>query len=95
MTMKAAGLIAGLAAVLPLAAWAQGEAPDPERGRLLYQNHCVVCHTDKVHLRVPPLATNRKQLHFIVTVWVRHESMRWSPQDIEDVVEYLERAYYK
>ena len=73
---------------------AQGQAPDLERGRALYDKHCVVCHTSKVHLRVPTLAANKDHLRFIVTVWVMHESMRWSKQDIEDVVHYLDRTYY-
>jgi mono/diheme cytochrome c family protein len=73
---------------------ARAQVPDFERGRLLYENHCVVCHTPKVHRRVPPLPTDKDHLRFIVTVWVRHESMRWSQQDIEDVVHYLDRTYY-
>lgn len=73
---------------------ASAQPPDLDRGRELYESNCVVCHTPKVHRRVPQLAANREHLRFIVTVWVRHESMRWSQQDIEDVVSYLERTYY-
>ena len=87
--------LACLAVALVLwAGHAQGEAPDLERGRLLYEKHCVVCHTQKVHRRIPPLPANKDHLRFIVTVWVMHESMRWSKQDIEDVVHYLDRTYY-
>ena len=43
---------------------------------------------------MPTLAANKDHLRFIVTVWVMHESMRWSKQDIEDVVHYLDRTYY-
>ena len=83
--------------VVALVLWtgpAQAQAPDVERGRLLYEKHCVVCHTQKVHLRVPALPVNKDHLRFIVTVWVMHESMRWSKHDIEDVVHYLDRTYY-
>ena len=82
-------------ALLLCSGQARPQPADFERGRLLYESHCVVCHTSKVHRRVPRLRVNRDHLRFIVTVWVRHESMRWSQQDIEDVVHYLDRTYYQ
>ena len=87
--------LACLAGILLLSVGqARAQSPDLERGRVLYQQRCVVCHTDKVHLRVPTLAVNKEHLHFIVTVWVRHESIRGSAQDIDDVVHFLDRTYY-
>jgi mono/diheme cytochrome c family protein len=49
IALVAAGGLTGAAA-----GWG-AETPDLERGRALYENHCVVCHTAKVHRRVPPL----------------------------------------
>ena len=73
----------------------RGESPpSPERGRLLYENHCVLCHTPKVHRRIPPVPANRDELRLIVMAWAKGQETRWSPQDIEDVVEYLERNFY-
>lgn len=80
-----------LAAISALAA----DVPDLERGRALYENHCVVCHTSKVHRRYPPSAIDRDALRFIVNVWVEEQKLRWSQGDIEDVVTYLDRVYYK
>jgi mono/diheme cytochrome c family protein len=69
--------------------------PDIDRGRALYENHCVVCHTSKVHRRFPPSAIDRDALRFIVNVWVDEQRLRWSPADIENVVHYLDRTHYR
>jgi len=71
------------------------ELPDLERGRALYENHCVVCHTPKVHRRVPTLPLHTDDLRFIVTLWASQQGLRWSRDDIEDVVHYLDRTYYR
>jgi len=80
--------------VLPSAAGAQA-APDPDRGRALYESHCIVCHTSKVHRRFPPAAIDREALRFIVRVWVEEQKLRWSNEEIEDVVYYLDRTHYR
>jgi mono/diheme cytochrome c family protein len=82
------------AALLPLQAVA-AETPSLERGRALYENHCVVCHTSKVHRRSPPSAIDGEALRFIVKVWVEEQKLRWSPEEIEDVAYYLDRTYYR
>jgi mono/diheme cytochrome c family protein len=76
------------------AAWG-AELPDLERGRALYENHCVVCHTAKVHRRAAPLPLRIDELRFIVTVWASQQGLAWSRDDIEDVVYYLDRTYYR
>ena len=68
--------------------------PDVERGRALYDNHCTVCHTSKVHSRVNRLPVNQTELREIVDRWQREENLRWAEQDIADVVEYLNRSRY-
>jgi len=79
--------------VVPAATWA--EPQNLERGRALYENHCVVCHTSKVHRRYPPSAIDMEALRFIVRVWVEEQKLQWSQQDIDDVVLYLNRTHYK
>jgi mono/diheme cytochrome c family protein len=71
------------------------ELPDLERGRGLYENHCVVCHTPKVHRRVPALPLRADDLRFIVTLWASQQGLTWSRDDIEDVVYYLDRTHYR
>lgn len=71
------------------------ESPDLARGRALYENHCVVCHTPKVHRRMPPLPLHTDDLRFIVALWASQQGLRWSRDDIEDVVYYLDRTHYR
>lgn len=71
------------------------DLPNLERGRALYENHCVVCHTSKVHRRYPPSAIDLEALRFIVRVWVEEQKLQWSQQDIDDVAFYLNRTHYK
>lgn len=88
-----------LAAVMATAAALSGGAAaqdlvDVERGRALYENHCQVCHTPKVHSRVNRLPINRAELREIVDNWQRQEALGWSTQEVADVVEYLNRTRY-
>ena len=89
-------LLAATAALLAACGTARAQqVVDPERGRALYENHCVVCHTPKVHRRFPPSAIDMEALRFIVKVWVEENRIDWGERDIEDVVQYLDRAYYR
>lgn len=89
IALVAAGSLTGAAA-----AWG-AEVPDVERGRALYENHCVVCHTPKVHRRVPSVPLRTDDLRFIVTLWASQQGLTWSREDIEDVVFYLDRVHYR
>jgi mono/diheme cytochrome c family protein len=71
------------------------DARDLERGRALYDNNCRACHTARVHRRVPRLPMNEDELRRIVLTWVRFEGMRWSGEDVDDVVYYVNRTYYR
>jgi mono/diheme cytochrome c family protein len=71
------------------------ELPDLERGRALYENHCVVCHTAKVHRRAAPLPLRLDDLRYIVNLWASQQGLGWSRDDIEDVVYYLDRTHYR
>jgi len=86
-----------LAAVVLTAAAAGTHAaePDIDQGRLLYENHCMVCHTSKVHRRNPPSAVDWEALRFIVQVWAEEQKLRWTAEEIEDVVHYVDRTHYR
>lgn len=71
------------------------DARDLERGRALYDNNCRVCHTSKVHRRIPQLPASREELRGIVLTWVRFEGLQWSREDVDDVVYYVDRTYYQ
>jgi len=84
--------------VLALAlAAAPAMAQDAERGRLLYETHCVGCHYDRVHQRprerlaVQNLADLRDEVY-------RRAGQSGRPftlQDLSDLVAYLNRDFYK
>jgi len=85
-------------AIVPLLWLAQAvaaEAPDIARGRALYENHCVVCHTQSVHARPNRMSPGAAELREIVDQWQREEQLRWSTQDIDDVVFYLRTTRYR
>ena len=70
------------------------QAAEVSRGRLLYENHCVVCHTAKVHRREPPLPVDLKDLRRIVSSWAKEQNLRWSDDDVSDVVAFLSQTQY-
>ncbi len=82
--LVAAGFSVALQA-LPVLSEA-AEIPDLERGRALYENHCQVCHTANVHSRPNRIPLNADELRQIVTHWSAQENLRWSTEDVEDVV---------
>jgi mono/diheme cytochrome c family protein len=67
---------------------------DAERGRALYENHCMVCHTSKVHRREPRVEANSAQLYRIVEGWQAEQGLRWSREEIDDVAYYLKLTQY-
>jgi mono/diheme cytochrome c family protein len=83
-------------AVMATIALAQGaEVPSLERGRALYENHCRVCHTQQVHERPNRLPLDLADLRLIVDNWQKQEGLRWSNQDVEDVVWFLNQTRYR
>lgn len=74
---------------------AGAQVPSVERGRALYENHCVVCHTSRVHTRVNRLAISRAEVRDIVEKWQAQEKLLWGAQEVEDVVEFLSRTRYQ
>jgi len=73
---------------------AAAEMPNLERGRALYENHCRVCHTTKVHGRANRVPINAQELRQIVDTWQREEKLRWTDQEVDDVVYFLRRTQY-
>jgi len=74
---------------------ALAQVPDASRGQALYENHCRVCHTSQVHARVNRMATTRPEIRDIVEKWQMQQKLSWSAQDVEDVVEFLNRTRYQ
>jgi hypothetical protein len=85
--------------VLGVALWvaphAGAQVPSVDRGRGLYENHCVACHTSKVHTRVNRLPMSQAELREIVNRWQNVEKLMWNSQDVDDVVAFLNRTQYQ
>ena len=70
-------------------------AGDAERGKLLYDNHCKVCHTSVVHLREDRKADSREEIRTWVQRWSKELGLQWGSIEVDDVIEYLNERYYK
>lgn len=87
--------VAALAAALPLRG--QPPAPNPERGRQLYELHCGGCHYERVHER------DRWRSKIKTAADLRAEVTRWSKQtrhpfttdDVGDIAAYLDASHYR
>ena len=77
-------------AALTLDAYAQ----DIERGRALYENHCQVCHKVDIHGRKGRTAIGVSELREIVERWQANQKLRWTAQEIDDVVHFLSTTRY-
>ena len=89
----AAGLLVCLA--IGAAQAAGPPAADPVRGQRLYEQHCGACHTPGIHYRRNTLPVSRDELSALVDVFRRQAGLAWTPEEIDDVVEYLNRTRYR
>lgn len=86
-----------LMAALPLA-WPGGvQAQNAERGRQLYENHCLECHYERIHARDPARSLVRSYAGLQAEVARRAEltRQRFSVADVDDVAAYLNRSHYR
>jgi mono/diheme cytochrome c family protein len=86
-------LITALAAE---AAMAQAQPPISQtRGELLYNNHCVECHTLQMHWRNRRQAHDLQSLRAQVQRWQAAASLQWSDADVTEVTRYLDITIYR
>ena len=86
-------LFAAIALALGFPAMAQ----DADRGKLLYENNCLTCHYERIHKRdaSKSLVKSQAQLRAQVARWAGQAKQSLTPQDIDDIAEYLNRSHYK
>ena len=89
MTMTKPVLSILLLLLYPLATSA-----NPERGRLLYENHCRSCHESNVHIRQTQAAKSLKAVRAEVVRWQEALTLQWRSEDVGDVAEYLNATWY-
>ena len=83
----------GLLALLAVPAFAQQSGPAP-RGQLLYETHCVTCHTTQMHWREKRQARDWDSLEAQVRRWQGNASLQWSEADVRDVTRHLNDTIY-
>lgn len=66
-----------------------------ERGRVLYERHCIECHTPGIHRRPDRLPMTVDELRGLVDTFRRVQSLGWTPEEVDDVVEYLNVTRYR
>lgn len=71
------------------------DAPSALRGELLYENHCLSCHTSKAHIRENRRARSVADVEGWVARWANELNLTWTDEEIRDVAEYLVRRYYR
>jgi cytochrome c5 len=64
------------------------------RGKLLYENHCHSCHESMVHIRGAHKAKTYEDIQYWVGRWTQELKVKWSAEEIDDVVQYLNQTYY-
>lgn len=67
----------------------------PERGRLLYENHCQACHTSTVHIREQRKAKTPAELRAWIQRWATELKLVWSEDELADVYQLLNNRHYK
>jgi len=72
---------------------AQGAAPS--RGQLLYETHCVECHTTQMHWREQRLARDWGTLKFQVRRFQGIAGLAWNDADVDAVAHYLNDTIYR
>lgn len=83
------------ALLLALAGSAFAQTAPPQRGELLYENHCGGCHGQQMHWRAQKAVTDWPSLRVMVRRWQGVAQLGWSDDEIDDVARHLNRRYYR
>lgn len=70
-------------------------APAPSRGALLYDTHCIECHTAQVHWRDRQVARDWATLKAEVFRWQAAAHLGWSDAEVDAVTDYLNERVYR
>lgn len=68
--------------------------PEPQRGELLYSNHCIACHSTQIHWRDKKLAKDYQSLLAEIGRWQKLGGLGWNDEDISVVARYLNTLHY-
>lgn len=88
-------MLAALGVALLWAAAMSARAQDIERGKMLHENHCRMCHDSVVYSRSDHIAKNIEEVRAQVKRWQNNTNLHWSDEDIDNVTAYIAQHYYK
>ena len=91
--MKTRHLLIAAVAWAAWPAWAQDRVPS--RGELLYNNHCIACHSTQMHWRTLRLVRDWDSLLAQVRRWEKNTGLRWSEAEVQDVARHLNDTIYQ
>ena len=72
----------------------QAQEQEPDRGEMLYQNHCTECHESTLHVRAKTKVGTRVDLEAFVRRWSDYKQLGWSDTERNAVSEYLDQTFY-
>ena len=93
--MKTVLLACFVASATLFAGSASAQTPQKTRGELLYETHCIACHTTQVHWREKKTATDLPSLRAEVRRWQTATQLNWSEDDITEVTRHLNQSFYR
>lgn len=65
-----------------------------ERGQLLYENHCTLCHDSIVHIRKQRKVRSVNDIRQWAVRWSTHLKLDWNDDDVDIVTRYVNRQFY-
>jgi mono/diheme cytochrome c family protein len=68
---------------------------DAAQGRPLYETHCGGCHYEKLHDRKSTRIQTLAALKVEIVRWAGQTGRRFTPAEIDDIAEYLNRSHYR
>ena len=69
-------------------------AQEPDRGEMLYQNHCTECHESTLHVRERTKVTMLADLEAAVRRWSDYKQLAWADAERNAVRDYLNQSFY-
>lgn len=94
MTVYSAGMRPILACLL-LGCALPAIAAEASRGQLLYETHCIACHSTQMHWRDRRVVQDWASLLGQVGAWQARAKLNWIAADIEAVATHLNQAIYR
>lgn len=70
-------------------------AGDASQGKALYESNCFKCHDTTIHTRPERIIFSKSALEKRVKFCDSNAGTHWNEQQLSDVVEYLNRTFYK